>query len=251
VAFPILLANLTGELLGGSGAPVDAVSPGTPVTLPLPLGAVGLRVERPDGSTVDLAPGTAGGASVSFSQTDQLGVYVVTVIRGSDPPPSPSPSLTPSPTPAATASPAASGGQSPRPSGSPAATPKPSDPNRVIRFAVDLFDVDESNIAPGQASRLVALGGGMTPSPDPGASPSPNPSASPGASGNAEPVPSAVAGGGTTEPRPPARDELWAPILLLILLVLCVEWAVYQRDAVIRMWRAVNARLRRRPAGGA
>jgi Ca-activated chloride channel homolog len=253
VAFPILLANLTGELLGGSGLPVDAVSPGTPVTLPLPVGAAGLHVQRPDGSGVDLAPGTAGGASVSFSQTDQLGVYVVSVIPGSDPSPSPSgappPTATPSPTAAPTGSPGASGAASAGPSAAPAPTPRPSDPNRVIRFAVDLFDVDESNIAPGQASRLVALGGGVAASPAPGASGSPSPSGSPAAS--EEPRPSAVAGGGTAEPRPPARDELWAPILLLILLVLCVEWAVYQRDAVIRMWRALYARLGRRPAGGA
>ena len=28
VAFPILLANLTGELLGGSGTPTEALEPG-------------------------------------------------------------------------------------------------------------------------------------------------------------------------------------------------------------------------------
>ena len=33
VAFPILLANLTGELLGGSAAPTTAVKPGDPVVL--------------------------------------------------------------------------------------------------------------------------------------------------------------------------------------------------------------------------
>jgi hypothetical protein len=33
VAFPILIANLTGELLGGSTAPTEAIQPGTPVTL--------------------------------------------------------------------------------------------------------------------------------------------------------------------------------------------------------------------------
>jgi hypothetical protein len=51
--------------------------------------------------------------------------------------------------------------------------------------------------------------------------------------------------------RPPARDELWVPILLIVLVALCVEWAVYQRDAVIRLWRSLNARLGRGPAGGA
>ena len=58
VAFPILLANLTGELLGGSAAPTEAIAPGTPVTLTIPSGATGLTVTRPDGSTTELvAPG--------------------------------------------------------------------------------------------------------------------------------------------------------------------------------------------------
>ena len=59
VAFPILLANLTGELLGGSAAPTEAVQPGTPVSLAIPAGATGLAVTRPDGSVVELVPGTA------------------------------------------------------------------------------------------------------------------------------------------------------------------------------------------------
>jgi len=78
VAFPILISNLVGELLGGSGGPLEAVAPGSPVTLPVPTGASGVRVERPDGSTMDLAPGTLGGASVTFSGTALLGVYTVT-----------------------------------------------------------------------------------------------------------------------------------------------------------------------------
>src|SRR4029078_3841465 len=44
VAFPILIANLTGELLGGSAAPTAAVAPRTPVTLTIPSGAT--RVSR-------------------------------------------------------------------------------------------------------------------------------------------------------------------------------------------------------------
>jgi hypothetical protein len=93
---------------------------------------------------------------------------------------------------------------------------------------------------------LVALGG-ATPSPDPsGSTPptgaSPSPSAEP--SGTPAPAVSAPAD------RPPARDELWAPILLLVLLFLCIEWAVYQRDALIRLWRGLGGRLRGRPAGG-
>ena len=64
VAFPILLANLTGELLGSSTAPTEAVDPGTPVELHIPVGAMGLTVTRPDGAKTDLVPSsTAVGAS--------------------------------------------------------------------------------------------------------------------------------------------------------------------------------------------
>ena len=80
VAFPILIANLTGELMGGSAAPTDTVKPGDPVSLPLAGGATGLRVERPDGSVVELAPGTTGAAAVTFTQTDLLGVYTATPV---------------------------------------------------------------------------------------------------------------------------------------------------------------------------
>jgi hypothetical protein len=142
----------------------------------------------------------------------------VTPLGLPEPGPSPGGSPTASPRPTATAG--ASGG--------PSAAPAPRDPAAPIRFAVDLFDVAESNIAPGAPAALTALGGGG-PAPDPGASGAP----------------------GTTAPpnRPPARDELWGPILLVVLVVLMVEWAVYQRDALTRLWRGLGARLRR-PAGG-
>jgi hypothetical protein len=48
--------------------------------------------------------------------------------------------------------------------------------------------------------------------------------------------------------RPAARDELWIPIVLLVLVGLCVEWTLYHRDAVHRAWRALTGRIRR-PAG--
>jgi hypothetical protein len=35
-----------------------------------------------------------------------------------------------------------------------------------------------------------------------------------------------------------------------VLLGLCAEWAVYHRDAVIRIRRDLSSRLGRRPAGG-
>jgi hypothetical protein len=200
VAFPILVSNLVGELLGGSGGPLEAVAPGSPVTLPVPTGASGVRVDRPDGSTMDLAPGTLGGASVTFSETDLLGVYTVTPLG-------------------ATASSAPSESGSAAPGGSPG-TPPPVDPNAPLRFAVDLFDVGESTIAPGSAAAIEALGRA--------------PGASPGAGGG---------GSATPLDRPAARDELWVPLLLIVLAALMVEWAVYERDALARFRRSLAARL--------
>lgn len=221
VAFPLLVANLTGELMGGSAAPAEAVKPGDPVTLPVPSGAAGLRVERPDGSVVELAPGTAGAASVTFTQTDLLGVYTAMPVAAAEASGSPNAGATPSPV--VTASPAPSG------SGSPAPALSGTDPNAPIRFAVDLFDVAESTITPGSPDAIEKLGRAAV---VPGAS------AAPGEPG-AVPV-----------ERPAARDELWIPIVLVVLVGLCVEWTLYHRDAVLRVWRGLTGRVRRRPAGG-
>ena len=219
VAFPILLANLTGELLGGSAAPTTAVKPGDPVVLTVPPGATGLHVVAPSGQAVDLLPGAAGGASVTYTATDELGVYVATPIAAPAPSGSGAPSRAPS-----TA-----------PSGAPTAVPsgvvdRGADPTAPIRFAVDLFDVDESAIAPGATRVLEDLG-----------------KAPAGASASGAPGASA-APGAATDPattRPNARDELWVPIVLIVLVGLCVEWALYHRDAVLRAWRGLTGRLRR------
>jgi Ca-activated chloride channel homolog len=229
VAFPILLANLTGELLGGSAAPTEAVQPGTPVTLSIPAGATGLAVTRPDGSVVELVPGTASAATVTFSGTDQLGVYIVNprLPAGASPGPSGShETLAPRPSPVGSADPRSSAGVG----GSPTPSTLPIDPNVPVRFAVDLFDVDESTIAPGSAAAIEALGS------------QPDPSASPG---------SGTGQGPAATTRPTARDELWVPIVLLVLVALCVEWAVYHRDALTRMRRNLGARLARNASDGA
>jgi Ca-activated chloride channel homolog len=227
VAFPILLANLTGELLGGSAAPTEAVQPGTPVSLSIPAGATGLAVTKPDGSVVELVPGTALSAGVTFSATDLPGVYLVTPHLAATPSAAPSGSgsgATTLPTPTATASPAGTAA-----GGSAAPSTPPVDPNAPVRFAVDLFDVDESTIAPGSVAAIEALGVG------PGASASPGPGA-----GQGSPA--------TT--RPTARDELWVPIVLLVLVALCVEWAVYHRDTLIRLRRSLGARFGRNAPDG-
>jgi hypothetical protein len=210
VAFPILVANLAGELMGAASGPNDAVKPGDAVPLTVPSGATGLRVTRPDGRVVELAPGTLGGTTVTFSQTELPGVYTVAAVLPPAESGRPTSSSSTSPTPAASAS--ASASSSPAID---AATP--------FRFAVDLFDVAESNIAPGKASTIAALGASA---------------ANPAASGAAASRGSATA----AVERPAARDELWGPILLIALAVLCVEWAVYQRDALIRVWRRLAVR---------
>jgi Ca-activated chloride channel homolog len=230
VAFPILLANLTGELLGSSTAPTEAVAPGTPVQLVIPSGAKGLTVARPDGTTTELVPTTTAGTSsaVTFAGTDQLGIYTVTPIvdAGASAGPSasalPSGSGVPSATPAGTARPIASPGASPQPA---------VDPLAPVRFAVDLFDVGESTIAPGSPAGIVALGL------------SPNASPAPGASGSGA-APQA------TE-RPTTRDELWVPIVLAVLAFLCIEWALYHRDGLVKLRRTIGTRLGRSRAGPA
>lgn len=218
VAFPVLLANLTGELLGGSAAPTEALAPGTPVTLSTPSGATGLTVARPDGSTMELVPAATGGASVTFARTDLLGIYTVTPIMGSG--------ASAAPAAGSGASAAPSTGASAAPSSGASASPPPLvDPFAPVRFAVDLFDVGESTIAPGSAVRIEALGT------------APGASAGPGT------------GAGTGAPAT-TRDELWVPILLIVLVALCAEWAVYQRDAVIRIRRSLSVRFGRRPVDG-
>ena len=220
VAFPILLANLTGELLGGSSTPVDPIRPGDPVELTIRPGTAALRITAPDGAVQELVPGTDGSSSVTYSATELPGVYTVTPIL--DPAASPAPSgSTPRPTVRPESSPSASG--------APAAAGD--DSSTTNSFVVALFDVRESTITPGDGRGLVELG----------AAPAGEPGASPGTAG----------GPAVAEARPTTRDELWIPIVLLVLIALCVEWAVYHRDALARIRRGFAARLGRAPGGSA
>jgi Ca-activated chloride channel family protein len=76
VAFPLLLANLTGWLAPGSGSDLPTqVSPGAAVTLSLPPEAEAATLTRPDGTTARLLPESG---RVVFADTTQLGVYRVT-----------------------------------------------------------------------------------------------------------------------------------------------------------------------------
>ncbi len=236
VAFPVLLANLTGELLGGSAAPSDAVAPGDPVTLPVPGGATSIVVTRPDGSTVELAPASAGAASVTFSQTELLGVYSAQAVFPT-PTSGPSGAPTPGPTAPPTATPGPAATLAPGASPIPGPTAGPVDPGAPVRFAVDLFDPGESDISPGSPSALVALGRQAGTSGLPAASAEATPDGSAAPSG----APVASAGTGAAGAgRPLARDELWVPVVLVALTFLLFEWLVYHRDAVTRLWRGLR-----------
>lgn len=214
VAFPVLLANLAGQLMGASAAPADAIAPGTPVTLVIPDGAIGVRVERPDGSVDELVAPAGGAGAVTFARTEMLGVYTVTPVKEASATASPGASATP--------------GASTDDSGSAAPAFRPADPDAPVRFAVDMLDVDESKIAPGDAGAITRLGT----------------SAGPGAS--TQPT----EGSGEPAGRPNARDELWIPIVLIALAVLTVEWLVYERDTVARLRRSASARVRGRRIAG-
>ena len=98
------------------------------------------------------------------------------------------------------------------------------DPNAPVRFAVDMFDLGESAIGPGRAAAIEGLGRATPPSPGPGATPSTD---------------RPVAAGSTS------RDEVWVPIVLIVLVGLCVEWLVYNRDGLIRLRRGLAARFGR------
>ena len=212
VAFPILLANLTGELLGGSSAPTEAVAPGAPVTLQVPAGATG--VTRHPARRHDHRAGAEPGERVGGDlRADRPAGHLhrdADRRRG----------RVPCPVGCGRADAAAIGhGRRERPaaSASPGTPAVVVDPNAPVRFAVDLFDLDESSIAPGSPAAIEALG---TTAAVPGASAAP---------GTARPV-----------ERPTTRDELWIPIVLLVLVGLCIEWAVYHRDAVIRVRRSLS-----------
>ena len=146
VAWPIMVSNLAGELLGLSVQGLDPLAPSSPVDIPIPPDAEGVRVTLPDGSVEIIPPAATGASTVTFVSTRQLGVYRAEVIPA--PAPSGSPGASPSPSPTAT------------PSGSVGATPSPvagtaDDP---LLFAVDLFAPEESNIRPGDGARIASLG---------------------------------------------------------------------------------------------
>ncbi|MBX3030626.1 MAG: BatA domain-containing protein [Chloroflexi bacterium] len=209
VAWPILAANITGELLGRDPSASQPVRPGAVVQLPVPPDASGLRITLPDGTVREVEPGVAGDGLATFVETRQLGVYRVEPIPkpGVDGPDArPSDPGASSPTPAsASPGPAAT---------TPAAVDLRASGTRW--FAVDLFEPTEAAITPSDGSALVALG---------------------------TPAPEAPATAGV------ARDEWWPLLLLVLLGVLTVEWLVYERDGARRIRDRLRALVPGRATG--
>jgi Ca-activated chloride channel homolog len=74
VAFPLLLANLTGWLAPGSNQIPTEVEPGAPVNLLFPPDVASVTITRPDGTAAQLLPER--GRAI-FAETGQLGVFQV------------------------------------------------------------------------------------------------------------------------------------------------------------------------------
>ena len=159
---------------------------------------------------------------MTFAGTDQLGVYTVTPMLDPAPrrPRRPEPAAAP---PSARPTQPASAG-----AGASASPPPPDDPLAPVHFAVDLFDVDEID----HRARIRRIHRG--------------PRHDAGRRTGARRKWRARTG---RDRRPTTRDELWVPLVLFVLGVLCLEWALYHRDAVLRIRRALGTRLRR-DAGG-
>ena len=132
---------------------------------------------------------------MTFVETQQLGPYRIEEI------------VAPSPDSQGQASPGPQGSLGVEASAPVTAGPE----DRPTRFAVDLFSPQESNIAPGDGSRLAALGGEVGPG---------------------------AATAGT------ARDEWWPLVAAIVLAVLMAEWLLYERDGARRIWNGARAGLR-------
>jgi hypothetical protein len=207
VAWPILVTNLAGELLGIDQTANDPIAPSSPVEMALRLGVVGLRITLPDGNVTELTAGASGASSATFVATTQLGIYRIEEIP--DPNATPSPSAEPT-VPPASPIPVSSADPSSSPSPTQVAPPAAVTPPGPKLFAVDLFSAAESNIVPGDANALVALGA-------------------------ATPPDAASAG--------IARDDWWPPLVFLVLIVLMLEWLVYERDGGRRLMNGARSRL--------
>ena len=141
VAWPIMISNLSGELLGLTSRTLDPLAPSTPVEIPVAPDSQGVRVTLPDGSVEVVPPAATGASAVTFVSTHQLGVYRAEVMPAPIPSGSPDPTASPTPSPSAGQTPTAAGAA-----------------DETLLFAVDLFSAEESNIRPGDGARIASLG---------------------------------------------------------------------------------------------
>jgi hypothetical protein len=164
VAFPLLISNIVGYLAPGSGADTAQLAPGQSLAIPVDASITDVRVTKPDGAVMQVAP--QNGQAI-FADTEQLGAYVVEQRQG----------------------------------------------DRLVgrrRYAVNLFSAEESKIAP-QAELNV-----------------------PQISGLQQAVTRERVG----------RQEFWRWLAAAALLVLLIEWLVYQRNGIAYLrqrWRERRA----------
>jgi hypothetical protein len=160
VAFPLLLSNIVGYLVPGSGAEAAQLAPGQPLALQIDQSITSVRVTRPDGQVV---PVEIKGGQAIYADTDTLGAYAVEQYQG----------------------------------------------ERLVarqRYAVNLFAPDESKIGP-QAELNVPQVSGLQRA--------------------------------TTSERV-GREEFWRWLAAAALVVLVIEWLVYQRNGIAYLrerWR--------------
>ncbi|MBV9790870.1 MAG: BatA and WFA domain-containing protein [Chloroflexi bacterium] len=164
VAFPVLLANLTGYLAPGQGGEASQIQPGQPLVVPVPPDATSVTITNPAGEQTKLTPQNN---QAIFGATEALGIYEIAIEReGADP---------------------------------------------IQRAAaVNLQNAAESRVEPRKQLNLFQAGGRV--------------------------VAQAQERAG--------RSELWRWLAWIALLVLIVEWLVYQRSALV--W--LRERWFKRPA---
>ncbi len=86
VAFPLLLSNLVGYLVPGSGAEAAQITPGQPLAIQIDESISEVRVIRPDGSLLSSADGAVQlqGSQAVYADTEELGVYTVEQYNGDE-----------------------------------------------------------------------------------------------------------------------------------------------------------------------
>ncbi|HEX6290624.1 MAG TPA: VWA domain-containing protein [Herpetosiphonaceae bacterium] len=169
VAFPVLMANLTGYLAPGQGGEAAQLQPGQPLVVPVPPDATRVTITDPNGRTTALTPQNN---QAIYGDTEALGVYGIEIERqGAEP--------------------------------------------LQRAAAVNLQNASESRVEPRAQLNLFQVGGRV--------------------------VAEAQERAG--------RSEMWRWLAWIALLVLIVEWLVYQRSAIVWLRERWLKRSEPRPQG--